>query len=200
MAEAGDIIQEFKHAKPAEKGLIVAAIIGIVGIAWYLHAKSAGSASPAQGSTTGTSGGTTSQSGLQTFPYGSTPVLDNSGNPVAVVGPPPTTPTGSSSQPANWYTNFLGKVGYNSQIRPGGTDANGQRFYIGSGNSNMFYAPVGSTFQHGPAGRLWITSPGNGQQLLTGPGQVAASAGPKNMGLVNKQQTFVAGTAAGVKH
>ncbi len=83
MAEAGDILKEWHQAKTPEKLLIVGISIAAVGIAIYVHSKTASAASTTP-STTIQTGGTPSNGGtVGTTPSGPT------GTPTA----PPTTPS-----------------------------------------------------------------------------------------------------------
>ncbi len=204
MAESGDLIKEFKEAKPPEKAVIIGGILAIVGIAWYLHAKS-----QSNQNTSNTGAAPTSQTAgypmagnSPVVPSGTNPLFDPSGNLIGWQNPPPggtpmpppgpPTPTG---QPANWFTNLLGTVGYGTHINVGGIDANGQRFWTGP--NSFFYAPPGSQINYGAQGRVWITPKGGTQQLLTGPGNPGfAQPGPSP----TKQLTQVATTAAQVQH
>jgi hypothetical protein len=179
MAETGDLIREFKDAKPAEKTVIILGVIGVAGVAFYLwrRGSSQAASSPVQTSSGQVAGyPSVGANNTPVLPNGVNPIYDPNGNLVAFQNPPPTslTPptTGpSTTTPLNWYTSVLGKLGYNTVIRPGGYDTNGQRFWVGkSGNSQLFYAPIGSTINYGAQGRVWITPPGGNQQLLTGPG------------------------------
>jgi hypothetical protein len=188
MGETGDILQEFKNAKPPEKAVIVLGGLAVVGIGIYLYTKgnaAASAANAATGSTsaTGQAAGYPTANGVPVLPGGTNPLYDPNGNLVGYQNQPttgnqgptgpqgPAGPGGSPGHPQNWFTNVLGKIGYNATIRPGGLDNNGQRFWIGkTGNSSLFYAPWGSTIQQGAQGRVWITVPGQKQQLLTGPG------------------------------
>jgi hypothetical protein len=159
-----DTLDEFKKGSKTEKIVIVGAVLGVAGIAWYIHSKStSGAASPA----TSTTGQTTSTAqGLQTFPYGSSPVLDSSGNPVAVIGPPPPTqPTGTPVPPGGTTTPHPSAGG--GPLIPSGT-------YKGPNYSNL---KKGTTYNYngtnyvlntGPGGKLYGTSGGK-QVLLYGP-------------------------------
>lgn len=182
MGESGDLIKEFKEAKPPEKAVIVIGVLAVAGVAYYLWQKgqSQAASSPVQTASGQVAGyPTVGANGTPVLPSGVNPLYDPNGNLVAFQNPGATTPpvttppaggTGGTSTPVNWYTNILGKLGYNAKITPGGYDANGQRFWVGSGNSNMFYAPIGSTIQRKSGGLIYITPPGGTQQLLTGPG------------------------------
>jgi hypothetical protein len=177
MAETGDLIREFKDAKPAEKTVIILGIVAVAGVAFYLwrRGQSQAASSPVQ-TAGGQVAGYPMAGSTPVLPSGVNPLYDPSGNLVAFQNPPPTTQTSTSTGPANWYTNLLGKLGYNAVIRPGGYDTNGQRFWVGkTGNSQMFYAPIGSTINYGSQGRVWITTPGSTGQLLTGPGLSTSS-------------------------
>lgn len=192
MGAISDVTSEFKQAGPKEKAMIVIGVIGVAGVAYYIYAKRQAS-SVSQGTLANSPGGSQAAGyplagGTPVIPSGVNPIFDPAGNLIAFQNPgstpPPPSPPGNppppvpSGNPANWFTNFLGSIGYGTQIRPGGTDVNGQRFWIGSGNSNFFYAPVGSTIQQGAQGRIWITPKGGTQQLLTGPGQGIPTLSP----------------------
>lgn len=191
MGAIGDVTSEFKNAGPKEKAVIIIAVVGVVGVAFYLYTKQRGStAAPSAGSSSEPMAGYPLAGSTPVLPAGVNPLYDPNGNLIAFQNPtptvpsPPPTPTppvgglpgGSTngppkgpSQPANWYTNFLGKIGYGSHISAGGVDQNGQRFWYAPGA--FFYAPKGSTIAYGGQGRTWLQLP-NGQQhqLLTGSG------------------------------
>lgn len=202
MGAIGDVTSEFKNAGPKEKTVIIIAVIGVAAVAYYLYTKQSGSSSAP---TTGSS----SQAGYPlagstpVLPAGVNPLYDPNGNLIAFQNPTPTTPSPpptptaptqtplkGPSQPANWYTNFLGKIGYGTHISPGGVDQNGQRFWYAPGA--FFYAPVGSSIAYGGQGRTWLQLP-NGQQhqLLTGQGVSNSSM---------HASTTVARTAAMQRH
>ena len=184
MAETGDILQEWHNAKPPEKVVIVLGGVSVVGVAIYLYMK--GQAASANSSNTGAAppgqtAGFPMAGNVPVLPSGTNPLYDPNGNLIGFQNSPTPTPPvpapPGSTQPVNWYTNILGKLGYGTQIRPGGVDANGQRFWTGNNGGYMFYAPPGSTIQPGAQGRMWITTPGPGgsQQLLTGPGMTPSN-------------------------
>lgn len=87
MANAGDVIDEFKHAKPPEKAVIIGVIVLVVGIAIYWRSKIASSATT---TTTVGNGGPTASSGggsASTLPSvntsnGQVPILPSGTNPV----------------------------------------------------------------------------------------------------------------------
>lgn len=78
MAEAGDLIKEFKGAKPQERAIIIIVIIAIVGIAIYWRSKTM--SATGQGGPTASTGGPASP--YPTVPSGSVPVLPSGTNPV----------------------------------------------------------------------------------------------------------------------
>jgi hypothetical protein len=167
MGVLSDTYDEFKGAKTPEKVMIVGASIGVVAIAFYLHHKNS-TASPA----TSTTGQTTSTAqGLQTFPFGSTPVLDSSGNPVAVIGPPAATPTPT---PTPKPTPTPGK----GPPSKSGGPLIPYGYYNGPSYSNLkkgtFYNWGGTNYQlnTGPGGKLYGTPKGGKQVLLYGPPSV----------------------------
>ncbi len=203
MGEFGDVTREFKEAKPAEKTVIIVGILAVVGIVIYIHIKNQGTA-PASGATGNTGAAPTSgwpsvgANNTPVLPPGVNPVYDPGGNLIAFQpggstnGPlmtgGGTTPTaalpGGSNQgplmggnPSNWYTNLIGKIPYGAKITPGGLAPQGQRFWYGT--NSFFYAPAGSTFQQGGAGRIWLNVPGQNTKttqgtLITGPGMIPA--------------------------
>lgn len=148
MAVLEDTLNEFRKAKPPEKVLIIGGSLAVVAVALYLHAKSSASASssPAQASTSASSGTPgTPQSGLQTFPYGSQPVLDSSGNPVAVIGPPETNPTPAPTTPPPGAMSgpILGAAPAGAKFGFGQTmNVNGTTYTLGPGtNGNVWGVP-----------------------------------------------------------
>lgn len=176
-----NLLEEFKQAKPPEKAVIVAGVVAVVGVGVYLfmRSKSTGGATPTDSSSTSSTGQTAgypTAGGYPVLPSGVTPQFDPNGNLISYQNPPapgttPTTTPATTPTPANWFSNILGKIGYNATIRTGGFDVNGQRFWIGkTGNSNMFYAPIGSQIVKGAEGRIWLKLPDGTQQRLTGPG------------------------------
>jgi len=215
MAETGDLISEFKQAKPPEKIIIVTAVIAVIGVALYLFnkSKSGSSATPADytsGAPTAQTAGYPSVGANQTpvLPSGVNPLYDPNGNLVAFQNPAGNANgplmTGSGTPPVgappgrglmrdvttmpNWYQNVVGKLGYNSKISAGGVDysLNAQRFWTSP--SSFFYAPIGSTISPGAQGRIWLQLPNNQpHQLLTGSGMLPS-------------KTAVATTAASSTH
>jgi hypothetical protein len=203
MAETGDLLHEFKSAKPPEKAVIVMAVLAVGGIGIYLYMKNKGASTSA--TSTGDPNNTTQTSGYPTangvpiLPPGVTGQYDPNGNLIgyssgpAAPGPagpagPPGKPgsSGGAGLPSNWFSTVLGKVGYGATINKGGFNAQGfQRFWIGTGKSaKAFYAPAGSQINRGAEGRIWLQLPGaTSGQLLTGPGMA-------------KSKTTVAKTAA----
>jgi len=201
MAETGDLIKEFKEAKPPEKTVIIVGIIAVIGIAWYLYAKNkAGSTSPYETGTPASPGSqqagypAVGSAGTPVLPAGVNPLYDPNGNLIAFqnpgsnAGPPlsngtqPTTIAQNPGpplmgQPPNWYTALLGKIPYGAKITPGGIAPPGQRFWYGT--NSFFYAPVGTSFQQGGAGRIWLNLPGKpaNQQgtLITGQGMTPST-------------------------
>lgn len=207
MGAIGDVTSEFKNAGPKEKTVIIIAVIGVAAVAYYLYTKQSGSSSaPTTGSSSEPAGYPLAGS-TPVLPAGVNPLYDPNGNLIAFQNPTPTVPsptptpvstpptptqtaTPLKGQPTNWYTNFLGKIGYGTHISPGGVDQNGQRFWYAPGA--FFYAPVGSSIAYGGQGRTWLQLP-NGQQhqLLTGQGVSNNSM---------HAQTTVARTAAMQRH
>jgi hypothetical protein len=168
-----DTYDEFKKAKTPEKVVIVGASIGVVAIALYLHNKSKSTASPA----TSTTGQTTSTAqGLQTFPFGSTPVLDNSGNPVAVIGPPPPTPTPTPTPgppgPPSKSGGPLIPLGY----------YNGPSYSNLKKNTWFNWGGTNYLLNTGPGGKLYGTPKGGQQVLLYGPPSMYPGGPPKQGG------------------
>ena len=190
MAATGDLIEEFKNAKPPEKTVILLGIAAVGGIGLYLYIKNKGASAAAatdpNAATTQQTSGYPTANGVPVLPNGVNPLYDPNGNLTGyqnqttpgsqgTPGPQgPPGPPGPAAHPANWFTNILGKLGYGANITPGGVDANGQRFWVGKGNSYLFYAPVGTTIKRGAQGRVWLTAPGQNEQLLTGPGLTPA--------------------------
>jgi hypothetical protein len=207
MGAIGDVTNEFKQAGPKEKAVIIIAVIGVAGVAYYLYTKQKGStAAPTAGSSSASlPAGYPLAGSTPVLPAGVNPLYDPNGNLIAFQNPsptvpsPPPTPTTPTppkqtpliGQPSNWYTNFLGKIGYGTHISPGGVDQNGQRFWYAP--NSYFYAPKGSTIAYGGLGRVWLQLP-NGQQhqLLTGSGVQNSS--------MHAQSTTVAKTAAMQRH
>lgn len=199
MAETGDLINEFKQAKPPEKVVIVVGVLAVAGVAWYLYKKGQAQAAstPATGAPSGQVAGypTVGPNGTPVLPSGVNPLYDPNGNLIGFQNPPPpgTTPppggppTTGPVPPQNWWSNLVGKLGYNTKISPGGYDVNGQRFW--TGKNQFFYAPIGTTIAYGSQGRVWINPGGDTSQhaLLTGPGLI-------------QSKTAVATTAAGSTH
>lgn len=186
MAEGFNPVEEFKKAKPPEKVVIVLGVVAVAGLALYLIMRSSrGGATSANDSASGSTGQTAgfpSAGGVPVLPSGTSPIYDPNGNLVAFQNPVSGTSTSTSvpgttepTHPANWFESILGKIGYNATINPGGWDVNGQRFWVGKGNSNLFYAPIGSTVIKGQEGRIWLKLPDGTQQLLTGPGLQASA-------------------------
>ncbi len=186
MAETGDLIREFKDAKPPEKTVIIVGIIAVIGIAWYLYAKNkAGSASPYQSGTPASPGSqqagypSVGSAGTPVLPSGVNPLYDPNGNLVAFqnpgsnAGPPlssgtqPPTMTDTTQTygiPTNWYTQLLGKIPYGAKITPGGIAPQGQRFWYGT--NSFFYAhPLGHHFSK--AGRAVSGSTCRGNLLTS---------------------------------
>lgn len=194
MGESGDLIKEFKGAKPPEKAVIILGGVAVVGIGAYLYLKSkAGSSTPATsaqtsyGTSTGGSGGS-----LPSFAPGTTVLSDANGNPIGTITPPVTAPPSNPVPPPGtnisplWFTNILGNLGYGTNVTAGGVDpTQGQRFW--TSKTNFFYAPVGSSISNGSQGRVWLNIPGQQHQLLTGPGMTPSS-------------TVVSTVAAGSNH
>src|SRR5256885_2027942 len=98
MAETGDLISEFKQAKPAEKVVIVVGVFAVAGVTLYLWKKGQAQAqsTPAQGSTSGQVAGYPTAGGLPVLPAGVNPVFDPNGNPIAFQNPPAGGTTGGS--------------------------------------------------------------------------------------------------------
>lgn len=165
MGVFADTYDEFKKASPTEKVVIGGASIAVLGIGVYLYYKNkSNTASPA----TSTTGQTTSTAqGLQTFPYGSSPVLDSSGNPVAVIGPPPSTTTTTTTTPPPGGTTTTHPSSSTGPLIPSGT-------YAGPNYSNLKkgttynYQGVNYVLNTGPGGKLYGTAGGK-QVLLYGP-------------------------------
>jgi hypothetical protein len=188
MGAIADVTSEFKGAKKPEKVMIVIGVLAVAGVAYYVYRYKQATATQ-QGVPTSTGVASslptgypvTGQNQTPTIPFGVNPIFDPSGNLIAFQNPGPgggSPPVTTPSQPANWFTNFLGNVGYGTKITAGGVDTNGQRFWLGNGNSSFFYAPVGSKLNYGAQGRIWLTPPGGTQQLLTGPGQTVPTLSP----------------------
>lgn len=216
MADTADLIGEFKQAKPPEKALIIVVILAVIGITVYLYKKGGGGGTPAtwtQGAPTTQQSGypTVGSAGTPVLPSGVNPIFDPNGNLIAFQNPGGNVngplmnkgdtgaqgPPGAKGPPGgmrdvttftNWFSNVVGKLGYGTQISPGGVDysLNAQRFW--TSKNNFFYAPIGSTIAQGAQGRVWLNLPmGQPHQLLTGPGMIPA-------------KTNVAKTAAGGQH
>lgn len=213
MAETGDLIREFKDAKPSEKAVIIVAVVAILGVSIYLWKKGNAAATnvPSTGTSTGQQAGypTVGSAGTPVLPAGVNPLYDPNGNLVAFQNPGgnvngplrgpagPTGPPGQTGKPMmggtaaglpNWFQNVIGKLAYGTQISPGGVDysLNAQRFW--TSKNTFFYAPIGSSIAQGGQGRVWLQLP-NGQQhqLLTGQGMTPS-------------KTVVASTAKGGTH
>ena len=107
MAETGDLIKEFKSAKPPEKVVIVLGIAAVGGIAIYLYRKSfaGGAATPA--TSTAAQGGQqagfpSTSTGIPVLPGGVNPVFDPNGNLIAFQpSPPPPAPPPTPPPPPN---------------------------------------------------------------------------------------------------
>jgi hypothetical protein len=181
MGALSDVTSEFKQAGPKEKVLIVVTVVGAIGVAYYLYTKKqqtgTQAGTPDSTATSGPprSGFPETSTGTPNVPFGETPLFDPAGNLIGWQSPgtptPTPTPTATPNGP-DWFTNFVGKLTPGTTIRSGGTDVNGQRFWIGkTGNSNLFYAPIGSTIQYGGSGRVWLSPAGNQSQhvLLSKP-------------------------------
>lgn len=168
MGALEDTYDEFKKGSKTEKVVIAAAVLG-VGLIVYLHYRNSNtSGSSGQGSASATTG-SNQNPGLQTFPYGSTPVLDNSGNPVAVIGPPASTPTQTSS---GGTTTPGGTTSNSGPLIPYNFFKNGKFPTIaGQPNTNVknfTYQGVNYSIQAGPGGKVYGTNGGK-QVLLYGP-------------------------------
>jgi hypothetical protein len=128
MAEFGDVVGEFKAAKPPEKALIIGGVIAVVLIALYLKNKSSG----VSGGTPAVAGsGSPAAGGIQTVPGqggGSVPILPPGLNPIFGPGgdllgyqPAPTQPTTVTTTAAganyNPFTPIYGQTpkGFSSQ-------------------------------------------------------------------------------------
>jgi hypothetical protein len=168
MGAIEDTLDEFKKGSKTEKVVIVGAVVGVGAIVLYLHYRSTSNAASPATSTTGQT--TSTAQGLQTFPYGSQPVLDSSGNPVAVIGPPPQTPT--TTPPAGTTTPPSGTTTSHPSSSKGPLIPSGQ--YKGPNYSNLKkgttynYQGVNYVLNTGPGGKLYGTSGGK-QVLLYGP-------------------------------
>ena len=188
MGAIADVTSEFKSAGKPEKVMIVVGVIAVAGVAYYIYKYKQATGSQ-QGVQAGQPGGSQvagypMAGNTPVIPGGVNPLYDPAGNLIAFQNPlvntglipgQPVPQPAPSPTPGNWYTNILGSLGYGTKIRAGGSDANGERFWIGqTGNAanQLFYAPTGSKINYGAQGRVWITPPGGTQQLLTGPGQV----------------------------
>lgn len=96
MAEAVDLIKEFKSAKPPEKAVIILGVAAVGGVAFYLWRKgsaAATTATTAQGQTGGQAAGfPTTVNGTPVLPAGVNPVFDQNGNLIAFQNQPPPAP------------------------------------------------------------------------------------------------------------
>ena len=219
MGVLGDTLNEFKQAKPAEKAVIIGAIVGIVAIAAYIYWKhnnpNAQTANNSGSGSTDTSG---AQLGFPTVPAGQTPVLpagvspvyDASGNVVAyspggVVAPPSTastTPTDTSTaapattttvQPAASPAPFFGK---GTQVIAKTVGGKTTWYYKAPGGQDVPVAPLfpkGTTFSGGSTGQAFYTLPGGQKQPLS---QIGAYGHQKTPPPAVHHTTHVATVAA----
>ena len=155
MAEFGDVVNEFKQAKPAEKTMIVLGIGAVIIIALYLHNKSTSAGGTPVGGTAAPSnaGGiqtvpTASGGSVPILPPGLTPIFDSMGNLLGYQ-PQPTqsttvTTTAAGSNNYNPFTPLYGQA-------PKG-------FNTATLHQNIHGLPY--TVVAGPLGRTWGV-PGN---------------------------------------
>lgn len=204
MAEAGDVIKEFKEAKPPEKAVIVLGIIAVIGVAWYLYQKGKQqSTTPNTATSTGAAGGqvsgypTVGAGGTPVLPSGVNPLYDPNGNLVAFQNQPTPTTGGDSGQtqptttPLNWFQQAFG-------LKPEISQQNGQ-FLLVERNAGKItntvnlktLFPTGTTFSGAGGGLAYANVPGASSPLLLTQGgygrpmtasntQVAKTAGSSN--------------------
>jgi len=133
MAEAGDLLNEFKKAGPGEKALLIGGVIGVVALMLYLHNQSQQNqqSQPVDlsGQAAGGGGGMTAN-GITTVPNGSngqvpflppgySPLYDANGNLISYQPTPPTTPTGGGTPPPTNPKRLP------HQVAPGGRERGG---------------------------------------------------------------------------
>lgn len=172
MAEAGDILQEFHHAKPPEKVVIVVAVLAIGGIAIYLiwnrnQANAAGAAGAA-GASSSQQAGYPTAGGVPVLPSGVNPLFDPNGNLIGFQNPAtPTSGNGSGqTQPTtstlNWFQQAFG-------LKPEISQQNGQFLLVERGGPNNSIQnvvnlktlfPTGTTFSGGSGGYAYANIPG----------------------------------------
>lgn len=172
MAEAGDLIEEFKKAKPPEKTVIILAVVVIGGIAiYYFYTKSQQAASTAAQGTTTQGGGvagypTVGSNQTPVLPSGVNPIYDPNGNLVAFQNQPTPTTTGNTgTQPTttalNWFQQAFG-------LKPEITNQNGTFSLVQRGAGNKIISstqlstlfPTGTTFSGAGGGYAYANIPG----------------------------------------
>lgn len=172
MAEAGDILQEFHHAKPPEKVVIIVAVVAIGGIAIYLiwnrNQASAGSAAGAAGASSSQQAGYPTAGGVPVLPSGVNPLFDPNGNLIGFQNPATPTSGGGSGQTQpttstlNWFQQAFG-------LKPEISQQNGQFLLVERGGPNNSIQnvvnlktlfPTGTTFSGGSGGYAYATIPG----------------------------------------
>ena len=201
MAETGDLINEFKQAKPPEKVVIVVGIFAVAGVAWYLYKK--GQAQSAV--TSSNTGAPTSQTagypavganGTPVLPSGVNPVYDPNGNLVAFQNPPP---PGSTPPPAtfSWPAALSGmKIWQGTTTHQYFFGPNGPQ--PGRANQTLLSSlfPQGTVFGGGTGGHLTYTLPGSTTPVSTP--IILANPVPRTSMITSN--TIVANTAGGGTH
>lgn len=185
MGETGDILKEFKSAKPPEKAVIIGGVAAVVGIGIYLYIKNKNSAgATAATPTTGTSSNgqvagfpSVGASGTPVLPSGTNPLFDPNGNLIAFQNQPPgTTPTPTPTPTpdptaTNWFQQAFGSAPEISQ-------QNGQFLLVQRGANNQITSninlrtlfPSGTTFSGAGSGQAFASIPGQDPLLLTNGG------------------------------
>ncbi len=193
MAETGDLINEFKQAKPAEKVVIVVGVLAVGGVAFYLYRK--GQAQAAVSSNTGApvaqTAGYPMAGNTPVLPSGVNPLYDPNGNLIGFQNPPP---PGSTPPPAPFTPPT---VPAGQKIWAGLLNANGtRRYWIGTSQTQQSLLndlfPAGTTFRSS-GGTLYYTLPGGTETAF---GTKLSAVPPKTI----SSNTQVAKTAATINH
>ena len=203
MAEAGDLIQEFKSAKPPEKVVIVVGILAVGGVALYLYKKGQAQSNAATntGAPTSQTAGYPMAGGLPVLPSGVNPVFDPNGNPIGWQNPPPpgTLPPQANPPPAafTWPAALSGmKIWQGTTTHQYWFGPNGPQ--PGRANQTLLSSlfPQGTIFGGGTGGHLTYTLPGTTTPVVTP--IILANPVPKTTMMTSN--TVVAKTAAGGSH
>lgn len=198
MAEAGDLINEFKSAKPPERVVIVLGIIAVIAVAFYLYKRgqsASAASSSTQGATTGQQAGYPTANGVPVLPNGVNPLYDPNGNLVGYQNPPATGPGGTnqSSLPAilQGMEIWKGTTTGNYFFGPNGPQP-------GRANqtalSTLF--PPGTVFSGGTGSPLSYTLPGTNTPINTG----VILSNPTPQAPMISSNTQLSKTAGGITH